>query len=103
MSSRAPSSPSTRGLAASLLTAERTALNFLQRLSGIATLTRQFVDAGGGRIIVLDTRKTTPLLRALEKYAVRAGGGSQPSQRAGRRHPDQGQPRAPGAAASCRP
>ncbi len=48
----------------------------MQRLSGIATLTRQFVDAAGGRIIVLDTRKTTPLLRALEKYAVRAGGGS---------------------------
>lgn len=64
-----------RGLAAALLTAERTALNFLQRLSGIATLTRQFVDAAGGRIAVLDTRKTTPILRALEKYAVRAGGG----------------------------
>jgi nicotinate-nucleotide pyrophosphorylase (carboxylating) len=64
-----------RGLASALLTAERTALNFLQRLSGIATLTRQFVDAAGGRITVLDTRKTTPLLRALEKYAVRVGGG----------------------------
>jgi nicotinate-nucleotide pyrophosphorylase (carboxylating) len=64
-----------RGLAAALLTAERTALNFLQRLSGIATLTRQFVEAAGGRITVLDTRKTTPMLRALEKYAVRAGGG----------------------------
>jgi nicotinate-nucleotide pyrophosphorylase (carboxylating) len=64
-----------RGLAAALLTAERTALNFLQRLSGIATLTRQFVDAAAGRIVVLDTRKTTPILRALEKYAVRAGGG----------------------------
>jgi nicotinate-nucleotide pyrophosphorylase (carboxylating) len=64
-----------RGVAAALLTAERTALNFLQRLSGIATLTRQFVDAAGGRIVVLDTRKTTPMLRALEKYAVRAGGG----------------------------
>ena len=63
-----------RGHAAGLLTAERTALNFLQRLCGIATLTRQFVDAAGGRIVVLDTRKTTPLLRALEKYAVRAGG-----------------------------
>jgi nicotinate-nucleotide pyrophosphorylase (carboxylating) len=62
------------GLAACMLTAERTALNFLQRLSGIATLTRRFVDAAGGRIIVLDTRKTTPTLRALEKYAVRAGG-----------------------------
>jgi nicotinate-nucleotide pyrophosphorylase (carboxylating) len=65
-----------RGTAAALLTAERTALNFLQRLSGIATLTRQFVDAAGGRITVLDTRKTTPILRALEKYAVRAGGGT---------------------------
>jgi len=63
-----------RGFAAAMLTAERTALNFLQRLSGIATLTRQFVDAAAGRITVLDTRKTTPLLRALEKYAVRTGG-----------------------------
>lgn len=63
------------GHAGPLLTAERTALNFLQRLSGIATLTRQFVDAADGRITVLDTRKTTPGLRALEKYAVRAGGG----------------------------
>ena len=63
-----------RGQASALLTAERTALNFLQRLTGIATLTRQFVDAAGGRLTVLDTRKTTPLLRALEKYAVRAGG-----------------------------
>lgn len=65
-----------RGQAAALLTAERTALNFLQRLSGIATLTRRFVDAAAGRITVLDTRKTTPLLRVLEKYAVRAGGGT---------------------------
>jgi nicotinate-nucleotide pyrophosphorylase (carboxylating) len=63
-----------RGQASALLTAERTALNFLQRLSGIATLTRQFVEAAEGRLTVLDTRKTTPLLRALEKYAVRAGG-----------------------------
>jgi nicotinate-nucleotide pyrophosphorylase (carboxylating) len=65
-----------RGYAAALLTAERTALNFMQRLSGIATLTRRFVDAAAGRITVLDTRKTTPMLRALEKYAVRAGGGT---------------------------
>lgn len=64
-----------RGHATALLTAERTALNFLQRLCGIATLTREFVDTAAGRIIVLDTRKTTPILRALEKYAVRAGGG----------------------------
>jgi nicotinate-nucleotide pyrophosphorylase (carboxylating) len=59
-----------------MLTAERTALNFLQRLSGIATLTRRYVDAAGGGITILDTRKTTPTLRALEKYAVRAGGGT---------------------------
>ena len=64
------------GPAASLLTAERTALNLLQRLSGIATATRAYVDAAAGRITVLDTRKTTPMLRALEKYAVRAGGGT---------------------------
>ena len=65
-----------QGHAAALLTAERTALNFMQRLSGIATLTRQFVEAAAGRITILDTRKTTPLLRVLEKYAVRAGGGT---------------------------
>jgi nicotinate-nucleotide pyrophosphorylase (carboxylating) len=63
-----------RGQAARLLTAERTALNFIQRLTGTATLARQFVDAAGGRITILDTRKTTPLFRELEKYAVRAGG-----------------------------
>ena len=62
------------GPARGLLTGERTALNFLQRLSGIATMSRRFVDAAAGRIIVLDTRKTTPTLRALEKYAVAAGG-----------------------------
>jgi len=60
--------------ARTLLVGERTALNFLQRLSGIASRARQFVDAAAGRIIVLDTRKTTPTLRALEKYAVAAGG-----------------------------
>jgi nicotinate-nucleotide pyrophosphorylase (carboxylating) len=64
------------GAAGAMLTAERTALNFLQRLSGIATLTRKFVDAAAGRITILDTRKTTPTMRALEKYAVRAGGGT---------------------------
>ena len=64
------------GSAAALLTAERTALNFLQRLSGTATLTRRFVDAAAGRAVILDTRKTTPTLRILEKYAVRAGGGA---------------------------
>ena len=63
------------GPAAALLTAERTALNLLQRLCGIATATRAAVDATAGRIAVFDTRKTTPTLRALEKYAVRVGGG----------------------------
>ncbi len=65
-----------RGSAAAMLTAERTALNFLQRLSGIASVTRRYVDATGGAITILDTRKTTPTLRLLEKYAVRAGGGT---------------------------
>lgn len=64
------------GHARSLLSAERVALNFLQRLSGIATLTRKFVDAvHGTRAQILDTRKTAPGWRALEKYAVRCGGG----------------------------
>jgi len=64
------------GPARALLAAERTALNFLQRLCGIATLTRQFVDAiKGTDAIIVDTRKTTPGLRVLEKAAVRAGGG----------------------------
>jgi len=59
-----------------ILAAERTALNFLQHLSGIATLTRKFVDAATGyRAKILDTRKTTPGWRLLEKYAVRMGGG----------------------------
>jgi nicotinate-nucleotide pyrophosphorylase (carboxylating) len=62
------------GSARALLTGERAALNFLQRMSGIATRARLFVNAAGGRITVLDTRKTTPTLRALEKYAVAAGG-----------------------------
>jgi nicotinate-nucleotide pyrophosphorylase (carboxylating) len=62
---------------ASILTAERTALNFLNHLSGVATLTRRFVDAASsaGRARIWDTRKTTPGLRSLEKAAVRAGGG----------------------------
>jgi nicotinate-nucleotide pyrophosphorylase (carboxylating) len=64
------------GLLASVLTAERTALNFLCHLSGVATLTSQFVAAVQGTgVRILDTRKTTPGLRALEKAAVRAGGG----------------------------
>jgi len=59
-----------------ILTAERTALNFLARLSGIATLTARFVDAVAPyRAVILDTRKTTPGWRVLEKYAVRCGGG----------------------------
>lgn len=64
------------GALRSILTAERTALNFLGRLSGIATLTRRFVEAvDGTRTRIVDTRKTTPGWRALEKDAVRAGGG----------------------------
>ena len=64
------------GPARALLTAERTALNFLGRMSGIATLTRRFVDAvAGTRAVILDTRKTAPGLRALDKLAVRRGGG----------------------------
>lgn len=64
------------GAARSILTGERVALNFLQRLSGVATLTRRYVDAAKPhRAKILDTRKTTPGLRALEKAAVVAGGG----------------------------
>ena len=64
------------GPARALLTGERTALNFMGRISGIATLTRQFVDAvAGTRAVILDTRKTAPGLRALDKLAVRCGGG----------------------------
>ncbi len=69
---------SARGPVRALLAAERTALNFLQRLSGVATATRRCADAlaaGGGRTRLLDTRKTTPGWRMLEKAAVRAGGG----------------------------
>jgi nicotinate-nucleotide pyrophosphorylase (carboxylating) len=65
------------GLTRTLLTAERTALNIACHLSGIATQTRRWVDAvGGTKATILDTRKTTPGLRVLEKYAVRCGGGS---------------------------
>lgn len=64
------------GRVTSLLAAERTALNFLRHLSGIATLTRRFVEAVKGHSVrILDTRKTAPGLRVLEKYAVRCGGG----------------------------
>jgi nicotinate-nucleotide pyrophosphorylase (carboxylating) len=66
-----------RGAASSILTAERVALNFLQHLSGIATLTHRFVEAVAGYPVkILDTRKTTPGMRELEKAAVVAGGGS---------------------------
>ncbi|HKB68573.1 MAG TPA: carboxylating nicotinate-nucleotide diphosphorylase [Pyrinomonadaceae bacterium] len=64
------------GSARALLTSERTALNFLGRMSGIATLTRQFVEAvAGTRAVILDTRKTAPGLRTIDKLAVRLGGG----------------------------
>ena len=64
------------GRSVSILTAERLALNFMQRMSGIATFTRKMADRIAGLPVkILDTRKTTPLLRELEKYAVRMGGG----------------------------
>ena len=64
------------GAARALLTGERTALNLLGRMSGIATLTRQFVEAvAGTKAVILDTRKTAPGLRAVDKLAVRLGGG----------------------------
>jgi nicotinate-nucleotide pyrophosphorylase (carboxylating) len=65
-----------RGSARSILTAERTSLNVLQRMCGIATLTRQYVDrVQGTRALIVDTRKTAPGLRVLDKYAVTCGGG----------------------------
>ena len=65
------------GSAASILTAERCALNFLQQLSAVATQTRRFVEAvAGTKAKILDTRKTAPGLRAVQKYAVRCGGGA---------------------------
>ncbi len=64
-----------RGRARSVLVAERTALNLMQRMSGTATMVRTYADAAAGRCRVVDTRKTTPGLRALERYAVRCGGG----------------------------
>jgi nicotinate-nucleotide pyrophosphorylase (carboxylating) len=68
---------SVRGPAQALLAGERTALNFLQHLSGIATLTQAFVAASeGAKVRIADTRKTTPGARALQKYAVRTGGGA---------------------------
>ncbi len=68
---------SIKGNARAILSGERTALNFLAHLCGIATLTRRFVEQlAGTRTRIRDTRKTTPGLRALEKYAVKTGGGS---------------------------
>jgi nicotinate-nucleotide pyrophosphorylase (carboxylating) len=65
-----------RGSAKSILTAERTALNFIQRMCGVATITAEYVMAAGNPDVdILCTRKTTPLLRPFEKYAVRCGGG----------------------------
>ena len=64
------------GPARGILNGERVALNFLQRFCGIATLTDQFVSRAGRGVKILDTRKTTPGLRALEKYAVKMGGGT---------------------------
>ena len=64
------------GNGGSLLKAERVALNFLGRMSGIASYTNKFVELVEGRSVILDTRKTTPTLRGIEKYAVRTGGGS---------------------------
>jgi len=65
------------GAARSILIAERTALNFIQRMTGIATMTRRYVDeAGNPDVLILDTRKTTPTLRTFEKYAVVCGGGT---------------------------
>jgi nicotinate-nucleotide pyrophosphorylase (carboxylating) len=63
------------GTAAPMLTAERTALNFVRHLSGVASVTRWYVEAGGRTLRIADTRKTLPLLRVLQKYAVRVGGG----------------------------
>lgn len=66
-----------RGNARAILTAERVALNFIQRLSGVATITRRYArQVAGTQVRIVDTRKTTPGLRILEKYAVRVGGGS---------------------------
>jgi nicotinate-nucleotide pyrophosphorylase (carboxylating) len=65
------------GQARSILAAERTAINFIQRMSGIASATRRLVDAvRGTKVVILDTRKTLPGWRAMEKYAVRCGGGT---------------------------
>ena len=64
------------GSARSILVGERTALNFIQRMSGIATLTRQYVEEANSGVKLLDTRKTTPTLRPVEKYSVLCGGGT---------------------------
>ena len=72
------------GSVASILRAERTALNFVRRLSGVATTTAEYVrEVQGNHVRIIDTRKTTPGLRALEKYAIRAGGGHNHRQNLG--------------------
>ena len=82
------------GNARAMLTAERSALNTVQHLSGIATMTRDYVDAmDGQRRTLLDTRKTIPGLRHLEKYATRMGGAAEPPHGPVGRGDDQGQPR----------
>ena len=89
------------GPARGVLTGERLALNLIGRLSGIATLTRRYVDAVDGTgATILDTRKTTPGLRALEKHAVAAGGAHEPPLRPRRRRAREGQPPAPRPVAS---
>ena len=82
------------GSAHAILAGERTALNLLARLSAVATHTRRFVDAVAGTgVAIVDTRKTLPGWRTLEKYAVAVGGGIEPSHRPLRRAPREGQPR----------
>ncbi len=80
------------GNARAMLTAERSALNTVQHLSGIATMTRAYVDAMQGHATLLDTRKTIPGLRHLEKYATRMGGAKNHRHGAVGRGDDQGQP-----------
>ena len=88
-----PTSPPSSGRRRALLAAERTALNFLGHLSGVATLTARFVEAvAGHRRAILDTRKTTPGLRRSRRRRSLAGGGRQPPHGPLRRDPDQGEP-----------
>ena len=90
---RSARSPRSRDPRRGVLTGERLALNLIGRLSGIATLTRRYVDAVEGTgATILDTRKTTPGLRALEKHAVATGGAHEPPLRPRRRRAREGQP-----------